>query len=226
MGPSSAADAALFLEWCAAMLHWLGACVLLFPWAQVLLPLLPHFFLDGGVLDSVFAFRWFRSIGPTVPAAALFLEIVCCNIARPRCSRAAAFGFQHPLYSGHCNHPTPFIYGSGTIRYHATSWVLLRLGDLKKEDYIRHVSPTISSVVPTTIGGSYCIEHDKLDGGPPPPTKTSKISSKMKRLLSDSYEDPPQIPSASPVLVATWQGNFDEYMNSQDELAEDQSIVT
>ncbi len=64
------------------MLYLIGACVLSFLWAQVPLLLLPYFFLDGGVLDSVFAFRWFRSIGPTVPDAALFLEIVCCNIAR------------------------------------------------------------------------------------------------------------------------------------------------
>ncbi len=39
----------------------------------------------NGVLDSVFAFCWFRSIGSVVPAAALFFEIVCCNIARPWC---------------------------------------------------------------------------------------------------------------------------------------------
>ncbi|PBK59131.1 hypothetical protein ARMSODRAFT_983300 [Armillaria solidipes] len=49
------------------MLHLLDACLLLFLWAQVPLLLLPCFFLDGG---------------PAVPAAALFLEIVCCNIAR------------------------------------------------------------------------------------------------------------------------------------------------
>ena len=76
-----------FSKWCAALLHLFGACALLFPWAQVLLLLLQHFFLDGGVLDLVFAFCWFRSIGPAVPAAPLFFEIVCCNIARPWCLR-------------------------------------------------------------------------------------------------------------------------------------------
>ncbi|KAK0438292.1 hypothetical protein EV421DRAFT_1906827 [Armillaria borealis] len=48
------------------------------------------FLLDGGMLDSVFAFCWFRSIGPAVPAVpavVLFFEIVCCNIARPWCLR-------------------------------------------------------------------------------------------------------------------------------------------
>ncbi|KAK0239219.1 hypothetical protein EDD85DRAFT_829457 [Armillaria nabsnona] len=60
MGPGSAAAAALFLGWrCAA----------------------------NGVLDLVFAFCWFRSIGPAVPAAPLFFEIVCCDIARPWCLR-------------------------------------------------------------------------------------------------------------------------------------------
>ncbi len=77
-----------FSKWCAALLHSVfGACALLFPWAQFLLLLLQRFFLDGGVLDLVFAFCWFRSIGPAVPAAALFFEIVCCNIARPWCLR-------------------------------------------------------------------------------------------------------------------------------------------
>ncbi len=40
-----------FSKWCAAMLHWLSACILLFPWAQVLLPLLLCIFLDGGMLQ-------------------------------------------------------------------------------------------------------------------------------------------------------------------------------
>ncbi len=39
------------------------------------------------MLDLVFAFCWFRSIGPAVPAAALFFEIVYCNIVRPWCLR-------------------------------------------------------------------------------------------------------------------------------------------
>ncbi len=87
MGPSSAADAALFLETvccnvvlnrCLRFVVSMGpgsaapAAVLFLGWRRA----------ANGVLDSVFAFRWFRSIGPTVPDAALFLEIVCCNIAR------------------------------------------------------------------------------------------------------------------------------------------------
>ena len=80
-----------FSKWCAAMLHLLGACVLLFPWAQVLLLLLQRFFLDSSVLDSVFAFccNVFRSIGPAVPAASLFFGIVLQHWA----SLVLAFGF-------------------------------------------------------------------------------------------------------------------------------------
>ncbi|PBK63763.1 hypothetical protein ARMSODRAFT_1057224 [Armillaria solidipes] len=39
----------------------------------------------NGMLDAVFAFCWFRPIGPAIPAATLFFEIVCCNILRPWC---------------------------------------------------------------------------------------------------------------------------------------------
>ncbi len=84
MGPSSAADAALFLEMVCGTVA-LVRCLRRFvvsmgPGSAALLQ---HFFLDGGVLDLVFAFCWFHSIGPAVPAAPLFFEIVCCNIARP-----------------------------------------------------------------------------------------------------------------------------------------------
>ncbi len=59
MGPGSAAPAAaLFLGWRHAA---------------------------NSVLDLVFVFCWFCSIGPAIPAAPLFFEIVCCNIACPWC---------------------------------------------------------------------------------------------------------------------------------------------
>ncbi|KAK0226215.1 hypothetical protein IW262DRAFT_751183 [Armillaria fumosa] len=51
---------------------------------SVLLLLLPRFSLDGGVLDSVFAFRWLRSVGPA------FLNYNICA------SSALAFGFGRP----------------------------------------------------------------------------------------------------------------------------------
>ncbi|SJL14625.1 uncharacterized protein ARMOST_18088 [Armillaria ostoyae] len=87
MGPSSAADAALFLEivCCIALARCLRFVVSMGPSSAA--PAAVLFLLDGGVLDSVLAFFWFRSIGPAVPAAVLFFEIVCCNIARPWCLR-------------------------------------------------------------------------------------------------------------------------------------------
>ncbi|PBK66545.1 hypothetical protein ARMSODRAFT_1005987 [Armillaria solidipes] len=87
MGPSSAADAALFLEivCCIALARCLRFVVSMGPSSAA--PAAALFLLDGGVLDSVLAFFWFRSIGPAVPAAVLFFEIVCCNIARPWCLR-------------------------------------------------------------------------------------------------------------------------------------------
>ncbi|PBK69575.1 hypothetical protein ARMSODRAFT_168631 [Armillaria solidipes] len=93
MGPSSAADVALFLEMgsrnialarCLRLVVSMGpssaapAAALFLGWRRA----------ANGMLDSVFAFCWFRSIGPAVPAAALSFEIVCCNIApRPWCLR-------------------------------------------------------------------------------------------------------------------------------------------
>ncbi|KAK0232094.1 hypothetical protein EDD85DRAFT_846470 [Armillaria nabsnona] len=92
MGPSSAADAALFLEMvcgtvalvrCQRFVVSMGpgsaapAAALFLGWRCA----------ANGVLDLVFAFCWFRSIGPAVPAAPLFFEIVCCDIARPWCLR-------------------------------------------------------------------------------------------------------------------------------------------
>ncbi len=61
------------------------------------IPLLPFpvpsrvFVVPVSVLDLVFAFGWFRSIGPAVSVAALFFEIVCCSIARPWCLRLVFF---------------------------------------------------------------------------------------------------------------------------------------
>ncbi len=52
-----------FSKWCAAMLRLLGACVLLFPRGQVLLLLLPRFFLDGGVLQMACLTRCLRFVG-------------------------------------------------------------------------------------------------------------------------------------------------------------------
>ncbi|KAK0229989.1 hypothetical protein EDD85DRAFT_126874 [Armillaria nabsnona] len=107
MGPSSAADAALFLEMvcgtvalvrCLRFVVSMGsgsaapAAALFLGWRCA----------ANGVLDLVFAFCWFRSIGPAVPAAPLFFEIVCCNIARPWCLRLVRLfpscQFFGPLY--------------------------------------------------------------------------------------------------------------------------------
>ncbi len=78
-----------FSKWCAALLHLFGACALLFPWPRFCCSCCSTFLgwrcAANGVLDLVFAFCWFRSIGPAVPAAPLFFEIVCSNIARPWC---------------------------------------------------------------------------------------------------------------------------------------------
>ncbi len=82
MGPSYAADAALFFEMVCgtvALVRCLRFVVSMGPSSATPAAL----FLDGGVLDSVFMFCCFRSVGPAVPAAALVFEVVCCNIARP-----------------------------------------------------------------------------------------------------------------------------------------------
>ncbi len=62
------------------------------------------------------------------------------------------------------------------------------------------------------------------NGASPTTTMTSKKSSKMKQLLSNSYSDsqPVSSPETAPV---TWQAKFDEYINRTDELGEDKSIV-
>ncbi len=82
MGPSSAADAALFLEMVCGTVA-LARCL------RFVVSMGPDSSAPAanGVLDLVFAFCWFRSIGPAVPTAALFFDIVCCNIARPWCLR-------------------------------------------------------------------------------------------------------------------------------------------
>ncbi len=90
MGPSSAADAALFLEMVCgivALVRCLRFVVSMGPGsaAPAAALFLGWWCAANGVLDLVFAFCWFRSIGPAVPAATLFFEIVCCNIARPWC---------------------------------------------------------------------------------------------------------------------------------------------
>ncbi|PBK91014.1 hypothetical protein ARMGADRAFT_285477 [Armillaria gallica] len=92
MGPSSTADAALFLEMVCgtvALVRCLRFVVSMGPGSAA--PAAALFLgwrrAANGLLDLVFAFCWFRSIGPAVPAAPLFFEIVCCNIARPWCLR-------------------------------------------------------------------------------------------------------------------------------------------
>ncbi|KAK0216758.1 hypothetical protein EDD85DRAFT_431167 [Armillaria nabsnona] len=60
MGPSSAADAALFLEMVCCNVA-LPRC--LFPRPQVLLLLLPHSFLDGGVLQMACLTQCLRFVG-------------------------------------------------------------------------------------------------------------------------------------------------------------------
>ncbi|KAK0454018.1 uncharacterized protein EV420DRAFT_1749580 [Desarmillaria tabescens] len=60
----------------------------------------------------------------------------------------------------------------------------------------------------------------------PPTAKTTKKSSKIRRLLSDSYDEPQAIPSSPSAAFPAWEASFNEYMNNVDYLSEDQSIVT
>ncbi|PBK85025.1 hypothetical protein ARMGADRAFT_1087935 [Armillaria gallica] len=113
----AAADAALFLEMVCCnvalsrYLCFVGsmgsssaapAAVLFLGWQRA----------ANGVLASVFAFCWFRSIGPVVPAAALFFEIVCCNVVHPWCLRLVLVIPALPCLTLHQNTKPPFPFRS------------------------------------------------------------------------------------------------------------------
>ncbi|PBL00110.1 hypothetical protein ARMGADRAFT_1159501, partial [Armillaria gallica] len=133
MGPSSAADAALFLEMVC------GTVAL-------------RFFLDGGVLDLVFAFCWFRSIGPAVPAAAVFFEIVSIFLATSETDV--------PVYGVWLPPQTPLRFGS--------SWSGLRLAFLHlaglridiKGLSIRLHSPDRQTILVYLLSYYQLIHHD------------------------------------------------------------------
>ncbi|KAK0225112.1 hypothetical protein EDD85DRAFT_940687 [Armillaria nabsnona] len=63
-------------------------------------------------------------------------------------------------------------------------------------------------------------------GAPSKTPRTSKKSSKAKRLLSDAYDESQVLAPSSQTTTPTWEQHFDEYMTAKDELYEDQSIVT
>lgn len=48
----------------------------------------------------------------------------------------------------------------------------------------------------------------------------------MRRLLSDSYSEPPPIPLPPTAAFPAWETSFNDYMNGADYLSEGQSIVT
>ncbi|SJL04257.1 uncharacterized protein ARMOST_07632 [Armillaria ostoyae] len=69
------------------------------------------------------------------------------------------------------------------------------------------------------------------DSAPPPVVKTSKKSTKARRLLSDPNDEPQVAANPGPSTVPlaappSWESVFNEYMNGTDVLLEDQCIVS